>query len=171
MCSAASPVVVDVGTYCFKLGLAGQQDPKIVRLPDDTSIASEFWLEQLEVELELTRSTLAERPFLLGVTTSATRRHREKLCEIVFENLGAPALCIARNAFLSIVGAGLSTALVLDVGESAASATPVEDGYPHQQCAVTGGPEAKLLNDAMATMMQEALYKLPDSCSWSGIGR
>ncbi|KAK4693666.1 hypothetical protein P7C71_g3777, partial [Lecanoromycetidae sp. Uapishka_2] len=55
-------------------------------------------------------------------------KDREKGIEIAMENWGVPAYWLARNGVLASFASGKSSALVIDVGASNTSITPVHDG-------------------------------------------
>ncbi|CAD6885973.1 unnamed protein product, partial [Tilletia caries] len=58
-----------------------------------------------------------------------TKDAREALTELVFEQLQAPAYYLANQTVLSAFASGKGTALILDIGASHATATPVLDGF------------------------------------------
>lgn len=69
-----------------------------------------------------------DRPIMLAEPAWNTRELREKMLELLFEKYQVPALFFCKAPVLSAFAAGRSTALVLDVGASGASAVPVYDG-------------------------------------------
>merc|ERR1719265_1817266 len=134
-------VVVDCGSHTIKAGLSGHERP-FVAVPAPLSLDDEFWQE-----LSQQRPFLAakEQPFLLGVPLTTSRNVRDTLCQVILEQINAPSLYIASTPFLSVLGAGLNTALVLDVGQAGAFAVPVDDGLPLPHCASLGGPGGEFL--------------------------
>jgi actin-like protein 6A len=71
----------------------------------------------------------AERPILLSEAPFALQSQREKTAEIMFERFNAPAVFLAKTAFLAATSVGRSSAIVVDVGASCSRVTPVYDGY------------------------------------------
>eukprot|EP00047_Mylnosiga_fluctuans_P005309 m.239711 g.239711 ORF g.239711 m.239711 type:complete len:432 (+) comp13529_c0_seq1:29-1324(+) len=69
-----------------------------------------------------------DRPAMMSEASWNTKELREKMAEILFEKYQVPAMYLCKSAVLSSFSAGRSTALVLDVGASGASAVPVYDG-------------------------------------------
>ena len=69
-----------------------------------------------------------EHPVLLTEPTWADAASRRRKAELMFEEVGVPALCIARSAELVAIGSSRPTAVVVEVGGDAASATVVADG-------------------------------------------
>lgn len=70
----------------------------------------------------------AEHPLLLSEPTGALAAERRRTAELVFEELGAPALCVVRAAELAAVAAARPTAVVLEAGADSSSAAVVIDG-------------------------------------------
>lgn len=94
------------------------------------------------------RCTPSEHPILVTEPTWNTPANRERMAEIMFEEFQVPAFYIANTGVLSAFvvsvvrrnamrgltfffsfSAGRGTALVIDVGKSMASVTPVVDGF------------------------------------------
>ncbi|KAG6820436.1 hypothetical protein H0H93_000432 [Arthromyces matolae] len=75
------------------------------------------------------RCNPSEHPILVTEPTWNTPAHRERMAEIFFEEFHVPAFYIANTAVLSAFSAGRGTALVIDVGKTMASVTPVVDGF------------------------------------------
>jgi len=88
----------------------------------------------------------SEHPVLVTEPTWNTPASREKMAELMFEEFQVPAFYIANTGVLnayafffpllgialfisSSFAAGKGTALVIDVGKSMASVTPVVDGF------------------------------------------
>ncbi|KAJ3537367.1 hypothetical protein NMY22_g5619 [Coprinellus aureogranulatus] len=55
--------------------------------------------------------------------------NRERMAEIMFEEFNVPAFYIANTGVLNAFAAGKGSALVIDIGQSMASVTPVVDGF------------------------------------------
>lgn len=60
------------------------------------------------------------------------RRNRDKIAEIFFESIRAPALFFSPPSVLSLYASGRTTGIVLDVGEGVAHAVPVYEGFALQ---------------------------------------
>ncbi|KAG8977805.1 NuA4 histone acetyltransferase subunit, partial [Tulasnella sp. 427] len=70
-----------------------------------------------------------EHPILVTEPAWNTAANRERMAEIMFEEFQVPAFYIANNPVLSAFAAGKGTALIIDIGKSQASVTPVVDGF------------------------------------------
>eukprot|EP00300_Choanocystis_sp_HF-7_P004711 c13667_g1_i1.p1 GENE.c13667_g1_i1~~c13667_g1_i1.p1 ORF type:complete len:445 (+),score=86.31 c13667_g1_i1:103-1335(+) len=57
------------------------------------------------------------------------KKHREKAAEIMFEGFNVPSLFLGTQAILSLYSEGMTTGVVLDVGEGISQVVPVFDGY------------------------------------------
>ncbi|SNX86791.1 probable Actin-related protein 4 [Melanopsichium pennsylvanicum] len=70
-----------------------------------------------------------EHPLLLTEPAWNARESREKFTELAFETLGTPAFYLANRSVLSSFAAGKPTSLVIDVGSTSVSTTPIVDGF------------------------------------------
>lgn len=71
----------------------------------------------------------SEHPVLVTEPAWNTPAQRERMAEIMFEEFQVPAFYIANTGVLNAFAAGKGTALVIDIGHSEASVTPVVDGF------------------------------------------
>ncbi|GLB33592.1 putative actin family protein [Lyophyllum shimeji] len=79
--------------------------------------------------VDVMRCTPSEHPILVTEPPWNTPANRERMAEIMFEEFQVPAFYIANTGVLNAFAAGKGTALVIDVGKSMASVTPVVDGF------------------------------------------
>ncbi|KAI0346919.1 Actin/actin-like protein [Trametopsis cervina] len=78
---------------------------------------------------EVMRCNPAEHPILVTEPAWNTTANRERMAEIMFEEFQAPAFYIANTGVLNAFAAGRGSALVVDIGHTQASVTPVVDGF------------------------------------------
>ncbi|KAI0771894.1 actin-like protein Arp4p [Trametes elegans] len=78
---------------------------------------------------EVMRCSPSEHPVLATEAPWNTPANRERMAEIMFEEFQAPAFYIANTGVLNAFAAGKGSALVIDIGQSTASVTPVVDGF------------------------------------------
>ncbi|KAI0751391.1 actin-like protein Arp4p [Daedaleopsis nitida] len=78
---------------------------------------------------DVMRCNPAEHPVLVTEAPWNTPANRERMAEIMFEEFQAPAFYIANTGVLNAFAAGKGSALVIDIGQSTASVTPVVDGF------------------------------------------
>ncbi|KAI0356605.1 actin-like protein Arp4p [Trametes cingulata] len=78
---------------------------------------------------EVMRCEPAEHPVLVTEAPWNTPANRERMAEIMFEEFQVPAFYIANTGVLNAFAAGKGSALVIDIGQSTASVTPVVDGF------------------------------------------
>jgi actin-related protein 4 len=86
---------------------------------------------ELDTEIEdvdENEKPLEENPLLMTETAWNPVRSRERAIEIAMESWGCPAFWLARNSVLAAFAAGKASALVVDVGASNISITPIHDG-------------------------------------------
>ncbi|KAL5337865.1 actin family [Aspergillus crustosus] len=78
--------------------------------------------------VETDEKPLADSPLLMSESSWNPTKARERTIEIAMEKWGTPAFYLARNGVLAAFAAGKASALVVDVGASNISVTPVHDG-------------------------------------------
>ncbi|KAH9943091.1 brg1-associated factor b [Epithele typhae] len=78
---------------------------------------------------EVMRCSAADHPVLVTEAAWNTQANRERMAEIMFEEFQTPAFYIANTGVLNAFAAGKGSALVIDIGHSTASVTPVVDGF------------------------------------------
>ncbi|EQL32648.1 actin-like protein 4 [Blastomyces dermatitidis ATCC 26199] len=78
--------------------------------------------------VEAEEKPLTDSPLLMTECGWNPVKAREKTIEIAMEKWGSPAFYLARNGPLAAFAAGKASALVVDVGASGVSITPVHDG-------------------------------------------
>ncbi|KAL4076536.1 actin family, partial [Scleroderma yunnanense] len=78
---------------------------------------------------DVMRANPSEHPILVTEPAWNTTANRERMAEIMFEEFQVPAFYIANTGVLNAFAAGKGSALVIDVGQSMASITPVVDGF------------------------------------------
>ncbi|KAF2085397.1 actin-like protein-like protein 6A [Saccharata proteae CBS 121410] len=85
----------------------------------------------MDVDMEGTEDVekpLEGSPLLMTEPGWSNKEHREKCIEVAMEQWGAPAFYIQRTGCLAAFASGKPTALVVDVGATTTSVTPVIDG-------------------------------------------
>jgi len=95
-------------------------------LIEDWEAAIRLWDNCVRVGLN---DNPEERPLLFSEPVWATNKHRAKMCESVFEGLGARLSYVMKDAPLACFSVGKSTGLVIDMGHSFTKTIPVNDGY------------------------------------------
>ena len=79
-------------------------------------------------ELDDAEKPLGENPILMTEGSINAPKAREKMLELAMESWGVPAFWLARTAVCAAFAQGKSQALVVDVGASHITVTPVHDG-------------------------------------------
>ncbi|OJD25313.1 hypothetical protein ACJ73_03319 [Blastomyces percursus] len=115
-----------VWEYSFTSRLTGAKsgNPLYNGLNDTTNGDLPAEMDVVEAE----EKPLADSPLLMTECGWNPVKAREKTIEIAMEKWGSPAFYLARNGPLAAFAAGKASALVVDVGASGASITPVHDG-------------------------------------------
>ncbi|KAH8704719.1 chromatin remodeling and histone acetyltransferase complexes subunit putative [Talaromyces proteolyticus] len=112
--------------YSFKSRLTGTKpgNPMLNGLNDVPEGELPADMEGVEVE----EKPLADSPLLMTECGWNPTKAREKTIEIAMENWGTPAFYLAKNGVLAAFASGKASALVVDIGASNISVTPVHDG-------------------------------------------
>ncbi|KAJ7699873.1 actin-related protein Arp4p [Mycena rosella] len=79
--------------------------------------------------VDVMRCNPSEHPILVTEPAWNTPANRERMAEIMFEEFQVPAFYIANTGVLNAFAAGKGSALVIDVGQTMASVTPIVDGF------------------------------------------
>ncbi|KAJ7638626.1 actin-related protein Arp4p [Roridomyces roridus] len=79
--------------------------------------------------VDVMRCNPSDHPILVTEPAWNTPANRERMAEIMFEEFQVPAFYIANTGVLNAFAAGKGSALVIDVGHTMASVTPVVDGF------------------------------------------
>lgn len=85
-------------------------------------------LQQAMREAENTEKPLEDHPLFMTEPSWNTAKAREKCAEIAIESWGTPAFYIGRQGVMAAFASGKATALIVDIGASNTSVTPVHDG-------------------------------------------
>ena len=99
---------------------------------------------------------LAETPLIMTEPNKASAKYRKACLELTFERFNFPATSLLKRAPASAFAAGKQSGLVLDIGASMTSVTPVFDGFvlqkPSSEWFGVGG-------DLLDTVIDEFLRK------------
>ncbi|CDF35092.1 Actin [Chondrus crispus] len=88
--------------------------------------AEAVWRHMLQ---DLLRLGHGEHPMLVTENALNPRANRERMAEFFFESAHAPSLCLAVPPVLALYASGRTTGLVLDVGDTVATALPIAEGH------------------------------------------
>ncbi|CAI7604056.1 hypothetical protein PCG10_003221 [Penicillium crustosum] len=81
-----------------------------------------------EMEVESEEKPLSDSPLLMTEPGWNPAKAREKTIEIAMEKWDTPAFYLARTGVLAAFASGKASALVIDIGASNISVTPIHDG-------------------------------------------
>jgi actin-related protein 4 len=85
-------------------------------------------LQQAMREAEDVEKPLEDHPLFMTEPNWNTAKSRERCAEIAVESWGTPAFYIGRQGVMAAFAAGKASALIIDIGASNTSVTPVHDG-------------------------------------------
>ncbi|MCJ1316447.1 NuA4 histone acetyltransferase subunit [Xylographa vitiligo] len=113
------------------------------------------------VVTESQEKPLEENPLLLTETGWNSGKGREKGIEIAMENWGCPAYWLARNGVCAAFAAGKASALVIDVGASSISITPVHDGLILRKGVVRSPLAGNFVSDQLRLLFSTSTPPVP----------
>ncbi len=152
-------VVLDLGGMTTRAGWAGENIPSAVfpsvvggyRGGDEPDRGRQPLIETALHELGAAPS---EHPLLLSERVDAPPRLREQTAELVFEAVGAPALCVARSPELVAISAARTTALILELGADTTNAVAVLEGTASLRSVHSSPITARQLVRKLAKMLE-----------------
>lgn len=118
----------------------------------DWDVVEKLWSHAFEERLGIKTE---EHPVLMAEPSWNTRKHRERMVELMFEKYQVPAFFLARNAVLASFACGRSTSLVFDSGGGMTSAVPVYDGFVLQNGIVKSQVAGDLLTKELFSLLQQ----------------
>ena len=104
---------------------------------------------------------LSENPLLMTETSWASGASREKAIEVAMEEWGVPAFWLARSGVLAAFAAGKPSALVIDVGASGTSVTPVHDGLILRKGVTKSPLGANFISDQLRLIFSTSQPQIP----------
>lgn len=106
-----------------------------------------------------------EHPMLVTENALNPRANRERLAEFFFESAQAPSLYVSVPSVLALYASGRTTGLVLDVGDSVATALPVAEGHCDTHAIRRLDIGGRDVTDRLVTLMRKAGHALFASSS------
>ena len=116
---------------------------------------------------------------LLVTAPAHPTAHRQRLCEVLFEQHNAAAVCLMTPEPLELFSAGFLSGCVLSLGHETAAAVPIWDGSPLTRAARRSGVTASDLDSMLSEILvangaagfSSQAAQNPDSCSPDRLGQ
>eukprot|EP00301_Raphidiophrys_heterophryoidea_P027626 c9743_g1_i2.p1 GENE.c9743_g1_i2~~c9743_g1_i2.p1 ORF type:complete len:386 (+),score=97.91 c9743_g1_i2:77-1159(+) len=86
------------------------------------------------------------------------REHKEKLAEIMFEAFCVPGIYVGMQALLGLYSEGLTTGMVVDIGDGVTHCVPVYEGYAIPHAIMRQNMAGRTLTSFMSTILRERGY-------------
>lgn len=115
--------------------------------------AEAVWRHMLQ---DLLRLGHGEHPMLVTENALNPRANRERMAEFFFESAHAPSLCLAVPPVLSLYASGRTTGLVLDVGDTVATALPIAEGHCDAHAIRRIDMAGRDVTDRLITLMRKS---------------
>ena len=116
--------------------------------------------DQMAID-ESQEKPLEENPVLMTETGWNAGKGREKSIEIAMESWGCPAFWLARNGVCATYAAGKASALVVDMGASSISITPVHDGLVLRKGALRSPLAGNFVSDQLRLLFSTSSPPVP----------
>ncbi|KAJ2398189.1 hypothetical protein GGI23_003287, partial [Coemansia sp. RSA 2559] len=92
-------------------------------------------------------------PILFSIPALWPKTDLERLAQVAFEHLNAPAIVIAEQPLAALYGNGKMSGFVVDIGHTTTTVTPIVDSYIQSstiaQCNVAGAAVTKRLHELL----------------------
>ena len=147
------------GRWCCTVEMDGigwaQPELQVKRLHNAGAgeMADLLFQQLCEHGLQKLRVQPRDTPLLITEAATATAANRCRTTELVFEGLGAPALCVARTPELAAIAAGRVTSVVLEMGAFHSTSSCVVDGAMQPRSVQT----SKLATGNLARLLEQQL--------------
>ncbi|CUS22340.1 LAQU0S05e03180g1_1 [Lachancea quebecensis] len=117
-----------IGNEAQKMrGLLKLQYPLEHGVVQDWSGLEQLWTYVFYNSLKL--ANIDEHPMLITEAPLNPMENRSKMCEMLFETFGSPAVYVSIQAVLALYAGGRTTGCVIDCGDGCCQSVPVYDGF------------------------------------------
>ncbi|ELR14501.1 actin subfamily protein [Acanthamoeba castellanii str. Neff] len=135
-------LVVDWGAASTKAGIAGEDAPSLIVPTSQDGGARDSSELAIEEVADLWRLVFGPQHLCVDTTEHmlitaeaalAPKIHRERCCQLAFEEFGVAGYYVGTSAVLSLYAAGRTTGIVVDCGHHSTTLAPIYEGYafPH----------------------------------------
>jgi actin-related protein 4 len=122
-------------------------------------------LQQAMADAQDIEKPLEDHPLFMTEPSWNTAKARERCAEIAIESWGTPAFYIGRQGVMAAFASGKATALIVDIGASNTSVTPVHDGIilkkSVQRSNLAGNFVSSQIRNMLASNQPEAITITP----------
>eukprot|EP01084_Bolivina_argentea_P175438 303818_1 len=159
-------IIIDIGSYQTKAGLAGVDAPRSIIDYDETSLLcpvekgdiSNFeYMEKLmhyiyDTELKLDPTKYA---VILAEYALTSKSNRETITKMMFETFTVPRYYTNIMGVLSLYASGRTTGLTIDCGHEVTQFVPIYEGYATPYCMQKVSIGGKHINEALQTLLKQ----------------
>ena len=179
-------MVLDSGTYQIRIGVSGASSPShIIDTVDDWTAIEDIsqqpvkfgavsqwkhvldrWTDLIESKLKFTAT---DHALILTEPFDVTKSNREKMTEIVFEQLHCPGFYVSPSSLFSLYSTGRTSGCVLDFAYDCTRTVPIYEGYVLQTNSSSnpcGGQNVSFHLGTLSTMQSVEVMKLKANCSY-----
>jgi hypothetical protein len=141
------------------------------------TVGHKYYQNEPELQPEVAADGPIDHPILAvdsTRTSTSAKSHdkqRARMLESLFESLSAPAAYIAPSPMLSSFAYGRQTSLVVDIGHTGTTVTPVFDGYCLSHGCVSSGRGGAWLGNVQRSVLEGVWDVNGTAKKWNGWGR
>ncbi|XP_078344788.1 uncharacterized protein LOC144630315 isoform X2 [Oculina patagonica] len=136
----------------MKAGVMQLEYPMKAGLIENWSDVEDVWEYMLYDELGIEEGN---HPILITEIANTPKKNREKIAEILFEHLSAPAMYLANQLVLSMYASGLTVGVCLSSGFSVTQAAAIYEGYLLQHTVQELDIGGQSLTDNLQKLLRE----------------
>ncbi|EWC46731.1 hypothetical protein DRE_03976 [Drechslerella stenobrocha 248] len=129
------------------------RNPMHEGIVENWEVATEIWRHCIEYKLS---SRVEEHPLLVTEPIWNPLKNRERTTEVVFEDFNVPAYFLVKSAVCESFANSKPSSLVIDVGHTFTSVTPVVDGIPLRK----GSERTPLAGQHLTTQLRHQFGEL-----------
>ncbi|XP_022833914.1 actin-85C-like [Spodoptera litura] len=104
-----------------------------------------------------------DRAVLLSCAPTTTMKDKVKCCEIFFETLNSPGLCVKPQSVLSLFGSGYTTGMSVDMGHDITEISPVYEGGSIEYAKM----ETNMSGHHLSEYIKESLLRRELNVDWN----
>lgn len=154
---------------CFGREAEIKKDVLSLRRPIEHGVITDWNLMEKIYQYtysEVLKVESKEHPLILSESNITQKVHREKLTQLVFENLNVPAFYLSKQAVLSLLGSGKTTGIVLDSGDGTTTVVPIYNGFALEYSMSMFEPSGRDVTDYLMKLIgqsnQFSSFQRPD---------
>eukprot|EP00762_Andalucia_godoyi_P003434 ANDGO_04303.mRNA.1 Actin-related protein 4 len=149
--------VICRGSYITYAGFAGADSPPVLTMASTSDMASDYASALASLGVDLSKTPL----LVVDAPGPGSLSEREQVLQLLVEDVDIPYVAFLNSASAALFSVGDSTGLVIDIGHSGTTITPVVQGDVVRCAVTTSAAGGKTLSAALKEVLLD-LGKLND---------